>query len=73
MKYSKKLSRYFNPTSLVLLVSASMVGMSANATIDVTTVTTAITDAGVAIATVGAAMLAMKVGGKGFRWIAQQL
>lgn len=37
--------------------------------VDVTTVTTAITAAGVAIATVGAAVLVIKVGGKVWKWV----
>jgi uncharacterized membrane protein YfcA len=46
------------------------VALSARADgVDVSAVTTAITAAGVAIGTVGAAYLAMRVGGKVFKWI----
>lgn len=52
-----------------LVVAASVVAGSAHAAIDTTTVTTALTEAGAAIAVVGAAYLAMSVGAKVFKWI----
>lgn len=57
---------------------ASAVGLlavagSAHAAIDTTAVTTSITDAGSAIAVVGAAYLAMRVGGRVFKWIQSAL
>jgi small-conductance mechanosensitive channel len=52
-----------------VLVLATAAGAARADGVDVTSVTTAITAAGVAIGTVGAAYLAMRVGGKVFKWI----
>lgn len=61
------------PARAVVVGGAALASVAANAAIDVTTVTTAITDAGTAIATVGAAYLAMRVGGRVFKWIQSAL
>lgn len=42
---------------------------SAMAAMDVTSVTTAITDAGVAVATIGAAVLIIIFGAKAWKWV----
>jgi hypothetical protein len=54
---------------VMLVASAGAVAGSAHAAIDVSTVTSSISDAGTAIATVGAAFLAMMVGAKVYKWI----
>lgn len=54
---------------LGLGVAIAVVSLPSFASIDVTAVTTAMTDAGAAIGTVGAAYLAMIVGAKVFKWI----
>lgn len=61
-----------------LLLAASAIGltlaaMSSQAVIDVTPVTTAITDASTAIGTVGAAVLVMFVGVYVYKWIRRAL
>ena len=57
-----------------LALTATVLGMaSAQAAVDTTAVTDALTAAGVAIAAVGAAWLAMKVGARVFKWIAQAI
>lgn len=50
------------------ILFASVAGLS-QAAVDVTSVTTAIGDAGTAAATVGAAVLVMVVGIKVYKWI----
>lgn len=55
--------------SKVAIVGLSVSAGLANAAIDTTAVTTALTEAGAAIAVVGAAYLAMTVGAKVFKWI----
>ncbi len=52
--------------------AGALVG-SAHAAIDTASVVTAITDAGAAVAVVGAAYLVMKVGTRVFKWIAAAL
>lgn len=57
-----------NRAVMAIAVSAGFVG-AASAAIDTSEVVEAVTAAGVAIAVVGAAVLAMHVGGKAFKWI----
>lgn len=57
----------------VLLLASAGSAMADGSTIDTSSVITAVTAAGVAIAAVGAAYLAMKVGGKVWKWIASVL
>ena len=52
----------------IAFAGAASAGM-ANAAVDVSAVTDAITAAGVAIGLVGAAYIAMRVGGKVWKWI----
>lgn len=51
---------------------AGLAGL-ANAAIDTASVTSSLTDAGAAIAVVGAAVLVVKVGTKVFKWVAAAL
>lgn len=53
----------------VLAMSAGL----ANAVVDTAAVTTAITDAGAAVAVVGAAVLVVIVGTRVFKWVARAL
>ncbi|GAB2879446.1 hypothetical protein GCM10027046_04250 [Uliginosibacterium flavum] len=55
----------------LVAVSVGVLGAvsASQAAVDTAAVTTAITDAGAAIAVVGAAVLVMFVGGKVFKWI----
>jgi len=58
----------------LLAAGASLVvASSAHAAVDVGDVTTALTDAGAAIAVVGAAVLVVIVGTKVFKWVARAL
>lgn len=50
-------------------ISSALVAGLSQAAVDVTSVTTAIGDAGTAAATVGAAVLVMVVGIKVYKWI----
>lgn len=50
-------------------ISSALVAGLSQAAVDVTSVTTAISDAGTAAATVGAAVLVMVVGIKVYKWI----
>lgn len=61
----KKVLRSLAPA---VVVGISAVG-SAHAAVDTTAITDAITAAGTAIGVVGAAYLAMTVGGRVFKWI----
>lgn len=56
-------------TRIALASGALIASGVASAAIDTTEITASITDAGVAIATVGAAVLVMYVGGKVYKWI----
>ena len=62
----KRIENFVNKLAIAAVVAAPM---AANAATDVTEVVTAIVAAGVAIATVGAAVLVMRVGGKAWKWI----
>lgn len=64
-----KLRNKFYGLGTSFAVGSAFVATSANAVIDVTAVTTAISDASTAIATVGAAVLVMLVGAKVYKWI----
>lgn len=55
--------------NFVVGTSAALVAGLSQAAVDVTSVTTAIADAGTAAATVGAAVLVMVVGIKVYKWI----
>lgn len=57
------------------LALAGVVALSASSAyaVDTASVTTAITDAGAAVAVVGAAYLVLMVGTKVFKWIARAL
>lgn len=62
---------FVRSTAGVVLASASSLALAVAP--DMTTVTTAITDASSAIATVGAAVLVMIVGAKVYKWIRRAL
>lgn len=69
MKQMTKLRRFGAAVGVVALTAAG----SASAAIDTAGVTSAITDAGSAVATVGAAVLVVMVGIKVFKWVARAL
>lgn len=67
-----QINRLANKAGILGLVGVASLG-SAHAVVDVTAVTDAMTAAGVAIATVGLAYLAVKVGIKVWPWVASAM
>ncbi|MBC3871918.1 major capsid protein [Undibacterium oligocarboniphilum] len=65
-----KLSQIKN---LGLAAGVMLVSFSASAAVDTSAVTSAITDAGAAVATVGAAVLVLHVGMKVYKWVSRAL
>lgn len=60
------MTKFFKKSAVVV---AGLVPFAASAAIDVTAVTAATTDAGTAVATIGAAVLVVYVGIKAYKWI----
>lgn len=66
-----KLNR--NSFAAVGALAAGMFAASANAAIDVTTVTSGITDATTAVGTIGAAVVLVVLGIKAYKWVRSSL
>jgi hypothetical protein len=59
--------------AFVAAITSAFIASSAHAAVDTAAVTSALTDAGAAIAVVGAAVLVVIVGTKVFKWVARAL
>lgn len=70
---TKNISKNLLTAAIGAIVATSAVAGSAMAAIDVTSVSTAMGDAGTAVGTIGAGSLVVSVGVKVWKWVARAL